>query len=723
MWPDPCTPALRALIAEIVAHSAQPTPGSANGASSNGAAYGRAHNSSGSVISVEQLIAWALKKSVTGRNIAGFYLAVQLRDAGLNQDEAERILLERYVPAVGGFDQKGIWAPYTEAEALASVRQAYSRPARTPWKFDLRFQHAADLGGGSAPPPSTPPASPPPSPPAPPGTPPPFGPQLVPPGGHSSGRPEIVVEPPWEPVIEQALDALSRLNQIETQLFVRGALLVEVVADGEAKFYIRPVDQDVMILALDRAAYFYRQTKKGLTRIFPSEKLAKLVRAKIGEFLRDEPGQTDLPRLDNIAETPVVRPDGTILRKPKGYDRDTFLYCALNPSLLDLDIPDFPTDDDLKWARETLHDALDDFCFSEPKEVNFANVLMALLTLPMRLVIGDDQTPILMINATTPGTGKTLLAKFICIVCLGHIETLTTAPEGRETGEWRKRITSFLLEGSNIVIVDNLIFTLESAELCAAVTSPVFADRLLGTNTKVRPRSNCFWIFTGNGLRPRGDLVRRCYWIYMDPQLADPTQRTGFRHGEDAEFLQWALENRTSLLRALFILYRNWVVRGCPPCKNPRHFGGFSKWSQLAAILECGGVNGALGHTHDVYVDPSGEEWEDFLEVIDQVTYGEEFTVVTLRNILREVTWNPNLLPRGGHEPSTNAQKLRDALPDGLAQLADRPGFTNALGLIFRQQKNRRYGATEIRIVSVIGPDGKVKKDHNKTIWKIETNE
>lgn len=59
------------------------------------------------------------------RNCTGFELACQLRDKGIPQPEAESRLLEyaRSVPGSG----------YTVAEALASVRQAYSRQAREPW--------------------------------------------------------------------------------------------------------------------------------------------------------------------------------------------------------------------------------------------------------------------------------------------------------------------------------------------------------------------------------------------------------------------------------------------------------------------------------------------------------------------------------------------------------------------------------------------------------------
>ena len=616
MWPDPCTPAVYDMLQQIISLCS-------NSASANGAcrpdraqANGRVNGDYARYASVtaDQLIARALKQSALGRNNAGFQLACQLRDSGLyTEAEAAGILLQHYVPAVGPFDQKGNCAPYTETEALASVRQAYSRAPREPW---LTSKGLTPSGGGSPTPPSPPAGAPPGSPPSsppPPGAPPPLGPQLVPPGGQSfGGKPVILLEPPWGPIIQQVMEAIYQLNRAEPQLFSRHGLLFQVVADENGRYAMRQATLDVLLIFVDRAAAFLKMGRNGLIRSFPPERLIGLIIASLGELLRDESSRVNLPKLIGIAETPVVRRDGTILLRSKpSYDADSFLFFALNPSLSNLDVPELPTDDDLTWARETLHDALDDFCFGEPKNVNFANVVMALLTPLMRLFV-NDQSPILMINATTPGTGKTLLAKFICVVCLGHIEAVTTAPGSREVGEWRKRIISFLHGGSNLVIVDNLHFTIESADLCAAVTAPVFVDRLLGTNLTIRASTTgCFWIFTGNGLRPIGDLVRRCFWVLLDAQLSNPTQRTSFRHGQDAEFLEWALNSRTQILRALLILCRHWFVRGCPLSKAPKLFGGFSKWAQLAAVLDCGGIDGALQHIGDIYVDPEAEQWQE----------------------------------------------------------------------------------------------------------------
>lgn len=58
------------------------------------------------------------------RNATGFWLACQLRDDGVSRADAEGYLLAYAVNVGAG--QK----PYTEAEALRSLTQAYSRPAR-----------------------------------------------------------------------------------------------------------------------------------------------------------------------------------------------------------------------------------------------------------------------------------------------------------------------------------------------------------------------------------------------------------------------------------------------------------------------------------------------------------------------------------------------------------------------------------------------------------------
>lgn len=93
------------------------------------------------------LVEAALERSVNGRNDAGFWLACQLRDIGLGSDEAEEIMMA-YQASVGGANTKGHTEPYSVEEALASLRQAYSREPREPLER-IRIVCGADSDSAS----------------------------------------------------------------------------------------------------------------------------------------------------------------------------------------------------------------------------------------------------------------------------------------------------------------------------------------------------------------------------------------------------------------------------------------------------------------------------------------------------------------------------------------------------------------------------------------------
>jgi hypothetical protein len=70
---------------------------------------------------------------VGNRNATGLDLACQLRDNRFTKDDASPIML-RYANAVRDLpSDNGKHSPYTEKEALESLKSAYSRAAREPW--------------------------------------------------------------------------------------------------------------------------------------------------------------------------------------------------------------------------------------------------------------------------------------------------------------------------------------------------------------------------------------------------------------------------------------------------------------------------------------------------------------------------------------------------------------------------------------------------------------
>lgn len=83
----------------------------------------------GDRVAASEIVAKAVSRCETeGRNNSGHWLACQLRDNGYEQAETADLLRE-YAGYVGTMGDH----PYTEREALASVKQAYSRSPRDPW--------------------------------------------------------------------------------------------------------------------------------------------------------------------------------------------------------------------------------------------------------------------------------------------------------------------------------------------------------------------------------------------------------------------------------------------------------------------------------------------------------------------------------------------------------------------------------------------------------------
>jgi hypothetical protein len=387
--------------------------------------------------------------------------------------------------------------------------------------------------------------------------------------------------------------------------------------------------------------------------------------------------------------------DNRCERLPPGYDGATHDYYAVDATVASLGVPMFPTKEDVSGAIAHLNELVCDVCFADPPAVYRANYFGVLLTPLVRLMI-DDNLPLIAIDATKPRSGKGLLAAIVGILANGYPTPVTTGPEPKEAGEWRKKLTTFLLAGENIVTIDNVVFSLNSAELCALVTTRNYTDRILGSNTSMTADPlNSMWIFTGNALQPVGDLVKRCFWVRLDPQRSDPEKRTGFRH---EELLRWVAANRASFLRALLTLVRFWVVAGQPEPKGIAPFGGFDRWLRVVGgTLQCAGIQEFFQDPEQAYSDPDAEQWLPFLCAVGEVTYWDKFTTAEISTVAQDVQW-----VAGRNIPSKNANKLRDHLPDELAREIDTARFRAALGYAFRKKKNTYYGSDNIHIATPV---------------------
>src|SRR5262249_41525281 len=151
-------------------------------------------------------------------------------------------------------------------------------------------------------------------------------------------------------------------------------------------------------------------------------------------------GQWTFPTVVGIANSPIMRHDGSLLTKP-GYDPATQLWFKSSGDVELPPIPEQPSKADALAALAKLNELLDGFPFAGEDEqkkhsigrsVALAGMMSPVLRGAMVAV------PIFLITAPEARTGKTYLVRLIAYFVTGH-EPVPTAGSDRKE-EMEKRI-------------------------------------------------------------------------------------------------------------------------------------------------------------------------------------------------------------------------------------------------------------------------------------------
>jgi len=308
----------------------------------------------------------------------------------------------------------------------------------------------------------------------------------------------------------------------------------------------------------------------------------------------------------------------------------------------------------------------------------------------------DGNVPLALLDKPQAGTGASFLAEVVAMIATGRPANMMGAPDTED--EWRKAITSTLLEGSPIIVIDNVVGKLRSSSLTRALTSKTWRDRFLGKSEMVDLPQRSVWSATGNNISIGGDLARRSFWIRMDASMARPWLRSGFKHDD---LLGWIRANRASLLSDLLIMARTWVVAG-RPAGSSKAIGGFNEWSDLlSGILEFAGIKGFLENASELYdsMDQDVQQWDAFLGEWASIHADHLISAGQLRD---ELISNEQIY-----------QTLQDAMPDDVAEVVRKEHKASlSLGVILGKHVDQIY------------PSGRKlcreKDSHNKvSLWKV----
>jgi putative DNA primase/helicase len=281
-------------------------------------------------------------------------------------------------------------------------------------------------------------------------------------------------------------------------------------------------------------------------------------------------GSWRLPLLAGIISAPILREDGSVLKK-QGYDASTGLYLVSGSD--SPQIPERPTRDDAKEALKQLLLPFRQFPFIADHDR--AAHIACILTAIQRPLL--KACPIFGYTAPAQRSGKSLLAESVAIIATGKPAPATAISNERE--ETRKMITSVLREAHSIINLDNVVYPLASPDLAKAITQSEYQDRALGTNRMLRLPTGVLWTATGNNLVFRGDLSSRAILSRIDAKVELPEGRT-FQIPHLRDFIE---RNRYDLIAAALTILRAYHVAGRPH-QHVKPWGGFEDWS--ASIRE-----------------------------------------------------------------------------------------------------------------------------------------
>jgi putative DNA primase/helicase len=360
-----------------------------------------------------------------------------------------------------------------------------------------------------------------------------------------NGDPEIVLERVRRQLVKmQEQQTIAEPGKIGTTVFRNGEL-VRLGRDDEDEPMLVRYTKATMSELLAENLTFTRPGRNGHAVVDPPMLLV--------DKILSAPDLLRVPVVQQIVNAPIFGPNGELHTEPGLLREARVWYEPADGMKLAWPVPPAPTPEEIKTAIGWIGYLFHDFPFDTWADRTHA---WALLLLPFIRPMIDGPTPLHVVEAPEPGTGKGLLVKAALTPALGY--EIAAHPEPRDHEEWRKHIMAVLLRGKPVFFLDNVIDKLNAGVLSSALTERVMEDRILGASKTVAVPVRTMWVVTANNPRLSPEMARRGVRIRLDARIARPQTRTGFA---EPDLLRWARENRGNLVWSALTLVRAWVAR------------------------------------------------------------------------------------------------------------------------------------------------------------------
>jgi len=436
-------------------------------------------------------------------------------------------------------------------------------------------------------------------------------------GEASTGKPSVVTNAQdYAIVIAETLGHLAATNEPPSLFQSAGRL--HVLRRDEGCAALVPLELDrFRALAAERILFLATRQNKGETitvPVVPPRELLQTILA-LGEW-------EGIPVCDVVTETPLVAADGTI-QSEAGYSAATRAY-LITDEFAFRRVPKEVTHEEALAARDWLFTwPLEGFPFQDT--AGRAHALGVMLQHSVTRLIRANM-PLLLIDASAPGSGKGLLGEAVAAPSCSR-PTILSLPVREE--ERQKTVVSTLLDRPTHVVWDNVKGAVESATLEALMTAPTYSARVLGHSDNVAlPVTGTTWMMTANNATLSPDLATRSIYVRLDPGCERPEERTDFKI---RNLPRWLVEHRAEMVERVMTIVAFWVGQDMPLYSGRRRHR-LERWcAVVGGLLESIGLGDEFLANTDALRDSADTEtgaWTEFVSAWAE-RFGVEAVKVT----------------------------------------------------------------------------------------------
>lgn len=375
----------------------------------------------------------------------------------------------------------------------------------------------------------------------------------------------------------------------------------------------------------------------------------------------------DIPALNLIVSHPFVHENEVINEKgfhrPSGYYRPESSWCE----------PIYPESSEAAIAL-IKDDLCQDFPFES--EADFENALSVPITMIIRSAFPQSEmAATCAINAASPGTGKSALAKLLFAMILPNVPTATRI--STEDAEITKAFISMLREGKNYAIFDNVGDALDSPAFASFTSEPFHTERILGTNSTGTFENKILPVCTGNNIQASPELVDRGFLV----NLESPPERSAEREFQHEWLFDYAQKKRAETVGALCFMIQKWIDAGKPLSDHKHRMRYWAK--AIGGVLTANGLGEHfLGNMMKFrrQADAESPQWANTFSAIYEKHKDSNWTI---GDIFEIVSYKASYYDKGKHYP-----EVGDNLLGGLYKDTPQSDHTRkiAVGALFKSR-------------------------------------